>query len=265
MDKNTIEKKINELGGKQQWFHDIELPYGLKTVEHPPEILQGNYPSFKWTKLQPILPILKNKNVLDIASNEGFYSFKLGEAGVRHVTGIEIDDVRFEKACFLKEILHSPNVEFVNLNMYNMKEYFNETFDFALCLGLLHRLPDPYTAIKLLTEVAESVIFEWCAWDVAVPAMRSIGGQYKKDKYNTGYWLVSRNCVKQILQRHHFYHFVDIEPYSRRAILFATKNKDVYEKISKIHIKHDIKKKIKYLLTQSIITMKTAMYFMKSC
>ena len=73
MNKNYIKYKIYELGKEQPWNHNFELPFGLKTK---PEIQTSHGKNL--VKLKRLLPIfdalnLKNKNILDLGCNEGFF------------------------------------------------------------------------------------------------------------------------------------------------------------------------------------------------
>ena len=47
-------------------------------------------PMAKWLYIEPILPDLSGKSVLEIGSSGGFWSFKFAEKGAARVTGIEI-------------------------------------------------------------------------------------------------------------------------------------------------------------------------------
>ena len=45
--------------------------------------------AFKWNRLQPLLTTIVDKTVLDIGSNNGYFTRKFKSAGARYVTGIE--------------------------------------------------------------------------------------------------------------------------------------------------------------------------------
>src|SRR5690606_13895153 len=34
-------------------------------------------------------------------------------------------------------------------------------FDFAICFGLIHRLPDPFNFVSALAEKTDAILFEW--------------------------------------------------------------------------------------------------------
>jgi hypothetical protein len=48
--------------------------------------------------------------------------------------------------------------------------------DLGLALGLLHRVPDPYTLIMKTDELADAVVYEWAALKSEEPIMRFWGG-----------------------------------------------------------------------------------------
>ena len=65
---DRIRRRVDELG---PWFHNIDL-CGVQTA---PEHFLGDYPSIKWRNFADAIPAdLRDKSVLDIGCNGGFYS-----------------------------------------------------------------------------------------------------------------------------------------------------------------------------------------------
>jgi hypothetical protein len=68
----------------------------------------------KWFYLEPILPDFKDKTILEVGSNNGFFSFKFAQRGAKLVTGIEVVKWNYDAACWAAEILGIENVKFLN-------------------------------------------------------------------------------------------------------------------------------------------------------
>lgn len=68
----------------------------------------------KWLYIEPILPDLRGKSVLEVGSNNGFFSFRFAEAGAVSVTGVEIVERAAASASWSAGVLGLHNVEFLN-------------------------------------------------------------------------------------------------------------------------------------------------------
>ena len=225
---NDIQNEIDKLDKIQQWNHNFELPNGLTTSKKP-QISHGKN-LVKYSRISKIFEILnlKNKRVLDMGCNEGFFSFKMEEEGA-HVVAIDIDNNRIEKANFIKSLIKpTANINFLNLDIYSSDFNLLEKVDICLCLGFIHRIPDPFRAISLLASKADIIIFEWKALkfgshDEAF-AYFSDKDVDNEDYYGTEYWLLSYKSLQRILERSGFHNFYKIDdPIQNRAIMVAGK------------------------------------------
>jgi SAM-dependent methyltransferase len=84
---------------------------GGRLTAHEASILR---PWPKWLYIEPILPDLRGKSVLEVGSNNGFFSFRFAEAGAASVTGVEIVERATASANWSKGVLGHHNVEFLN-------------------------------------------------------------------------------------------------------------------------------------------------------
>ncbi|MBE2241745.1 MAG: methyltransferase domain-containing protein [Burkholderiaceae bacterium] len=248
----TLQTKVDALTARQNWMHNMALPGGIYTIKHSATVIapeDGDLErqrkvrdlQMKGTKdgLIYALP-LKSKTVLDIACGEGKYSFIAGTTA-KHVLGIDIDDIRIEKAKFIKDALDAYNIEFQIMDLYSDAFKALPRFDYALCLGLLHRLPDPFNFISTMAEKAENILFEWKTIPAKllnhdIPwAYHRPGGLYEwhnaslnfeeravaaKGRAGGGidrasYWYMSYAAVEAICQRAGFGYFIR---YSRDAL-----------------------------------------------
>jgi len=222
---NQIAKQIKNFEEIQPWNHNFRLPNGLETK--PGMQVSHGKNEIKWKRIAPIIELIniKDKKVLDVGCNEGFFTQKMSESGAE-VLGIDIDKNRVEKANFIQEILKSPQTMIQQMDIYGDEFKALPRFDFCLCMGFLHRVPDPFSAIKKLTEKTDMILFEWKALKFGPHnesfAYYTPGDFDHQDFYGTPYWLLSYRCVEEMLTRLGFKHFYRVDdPKFKRAILVA--------------------------------------------
>lgn len=226
MELNTIESTVQLLGQQQPWNHNFELPHGVET--NPGSQVSHGKNLVKLTRLEPLLDDigLAQKAVLDVGCNEGFFSIRMAKAGAR-VLGIDIDEKRIEKARFVKEALgHGDEVTFDLMDIYSKEFKSLPRFDLCLCLGFIHRVPDPFRALAALADRSDTIVFEWKALKsgphddaFAYFSPKEID---EANFYGTEYWLLSYAAVERIMRRcgYRYFHRID-DPRQRRAILVA--------------------------------------------
>lgn len=228
MGKAELEQEAIRLGNIQPWWHDIELPHGVRTIGRTKADQEVNHNEIKWRKIKDFLDVA-GRSVLDLGCNEGYYCHELVAGGASRVVGIDLNSHRIEKARFAAKAKQLSQISFVEGSVYDYRlEDIGGHCDIVLALGMLHRLPDPYTFLVKMATSGSTVILEWSALNSEEPLMKFWGGGYKNyDAHNTGYWKMSRRCVKEILAREGFHYFNDIEATSDRAILAATNSTDL--------------------------------------
>ena len=239
MNKNQklldIKEQISELNAEQAWNHNIILPNGIETS--PGKQVSHGKNLVKWKRIEPIIDLLgiPNKKILDLGCNEGFFSKKLADKGAQ-VLGIDIDELRIKKAKFVQSIFGFSNPTFKVVDIYSRKFQELGKFDLCLCMGFIHRIPDPYIAIETIASKTDTIIFEWKALKqgphdeaYAYFSQKNID---KNDYYGTEYWLISYSALESILKRFHFKYFYRLDdPKQRRAILVASKvNNKIFSK-----------------------------------
>lgn len=228
LNPSEIKKKIVELGNEQSWNHNIELSVGIETL--PKNQSSHGKNLIKWGRIEPILDLMgiSGKRVLDIGCNEGFFSLKLANKGA-YVLGGDIDELRIKKAQFVQSIFNKPNLEFKVLDVLSPEFHKLRPFDYCICMGFLHRIPDPYRAIDAISHKTDMILFEWKALkhglhdeSYAYFSQKSIDNN---DYYGTEYWLLSYSVVESILKRLGFKYFYRVDdPRQRRGILVAGKH-----------------------------------------
>lgn len=222
----ALKKQVQELDNIQKWNHNFILPGGIET--RPEKQSSHGKNLVKLNRLKPLFNLidLGGKKVLDVGCNEGFFSLEMASSGAK-VMGIDVDEKRILKANFIKQLLgNNLSLNFDRQDIYSKEFASLGRFDLCLCLGFIHRVPDPYRALASLADRSDMIILEWKALkhgphDDAF-AYFSPKGVDRDDYYGTEYWLLSYSAVERILKMQGFNHFHRIDdPRQRRAILVA--------------------------------------------
>lgn len=226
MNKAEIETQVRVLGDRQPWNHNYTLPHGVET--RPGVQVSYGKNLVKLARLRPLFEGfgLAGKKVLDVGCNEGFFSMHMAEQGA-DVLGIDIDEQRITKARFVKQAFGAGDaVRFELMDIYSDQFRALPRFDLCLCLGFIHRVPDPFSAVAALADRADMIIFEWKALKFGPHddafAYFSPKGVDEADYYGTEYWLLSFAALERIMRRVGFSYFHRIDdPRQNRAILVA--------------------------------------------
>jgi SAM-dependent methyltransferase len=228
MDLEVVRKKITQLGEIQPWNHNFNLAKGVQT--RPGNFSSHGKNEVKLRRLAKLFDVieLEGKSVLDVGCNEGFFSFFMQSKGAV-VKGIDIDDQRINKAKFIKSVIaEETTVTFDKVDIYSAQFKQLKKIDIVLCLGFLHRIPDPVQAIEAISEKTKMILFEWKALKhgphTEAYAYFSPKNIDEEDYYGTEYWLLSYAALEKILLRQGFKYFYRVDDATqRRAILIAGK------------------------------------------
>lgn len=224
--RSEIEQKVAALGAVQPWNHNFTLAEGVQTKPGAQSSHGKNL--VKLERLEPLFDALSvsGRRVLDVGCNEGFFSVQLAQRGAQ-VLGIDIDEHRIEKARFVQGLV-APGLDlrFEKMDIYSETFRGLPRFDLCLCLGFIHRVPDPFSAIAAIASRVDMIVFEWKALKFGPHddafAYFSPKGVDHADYYGTEYWLLSYAALERILRRLGFAHFHRIDdPRQRRAIMVA--------------------------------------------
>jgi tRNA (mo5U34)-methyltransferase len=213
LNRNQIERRIHELG---RWFHNIDLA-GVQTA---PEHFLGDYPRIKWQRFARAIPAdLRNKTVLDIGCNAGFYSIEMKRRGARRVLGIDSDPAYLAQAHFAAEVCE-VDIEFQELSVYDIGS-LAEKFDVVLFMGVLYHLRHPLLALDLIHEHVTKDLFIFQSmqrgsddiepvaedhhfWETEMfdrpgfPRLHFIEKKYAADP--TNWWIPNRACSEAMLR-----------------------------------------------------------------
>lgn len=225
--KADLERRVKELNDEQEWNHAIALPHGVWTA-NPAQRLFGKN-QVKWERIEPLLrPLnLSGRRVLDIGCNEGFFTVQVSRLGAREVVGCEISELRLRKARFVAETLQLTNVRFNQISVFDPRFSDLGRFDLALCLGFIHRVPDPFGVLQLLSKMADIIVLEWksipfgsARWPlIAYDGRLSL----PDDPYSRAYFRPSVASVRAILSDLGLpHHVVAEENRQQRALVIAS-------------------------------------------
>lgn len=152
---NHLQREIARLG---PWFHNLHLPDGTQTA---PDHQLGDFPSFKWRQLSPMLPAsLRGWTVLDIGCNAGFYSFQLANRGAE-VFAIDSDPHYLKQAQWAARIYDlTQQIEFRQMQVYELA-HLDRRFDLVLFMGVFYHLRYPLLALDIVAQkVKRSLVFQ---------------------------------------------------------------------------------------------------------
>lgn len=96
---------------------------------------------------------LKGLSVLDIGCSTGFWCIQARLAGAENVVGIDASSRNIEGANYLKSIVGMEEIEFRNMNAYEVEG----EYDIVLFLGVLYHLDKPIYALEKLRDVTKDI------------------------------------------------------------------------------------------------------------
>ena len=232
MTKEEILKRVEEYSKDQEWNHFFIFPFGIETKKC--ETRSPGFNTNKWIRLEPILDRLniKNKKILDVGCSDGYFSVQCAKKGAARVLGIDADELRIKRARFAKQVYELENVEFRNIDLYDEK-LRSEKFNIVIGLGLLHRIPDIYSFLKIITDIGCVAILEF----KAIRSYRAIckwgGGEVKSNKLNKLYFLPSVRFVMEILEEFGFnYHkvFKDRSALKYKRVILVSSRDELWKR-----------------------------------
>lgn len=165
--KYTKQEIIAKIENVPFWGHSIPLPHGVVT----PGKVMDNFRTLKRIQLPDDLSA---KRVLDIGAWDGFYSFECEKRGAQvlaidnfnrmqrpdEIQYAHLGNLGFET---VKDILESE-VEFRNMDVYDINPTAIGKFDIVLFLGVLYHLKHPALALEKISEVVNGRLIIETEW-----------------------------------------------------------------------------------------------------
>ena len=129
-------------------YQRIELPYGLAT--------RGKDRSRSARRVLP--DDLSGKSFLDVGCRHGYYCFEALARGAARVVGLDIAKGAVEAARLVADC-RGDQARFDCLDVATQR--IDETFDYVICLNVLHHTSDPIAALdNLMTAARETLVLE---------------------------------------------------------------------------------------------------------
>ncbi|WP_104718150.1 tRNA 5-methoxyuridine(34)/uridine 5-oxyacetic acid(34) synthase CmoB [Helicobacter trogontum] len=95
---------------------------------------------------------LKDKTVLDVGCNNGYYMFDLALRGIKHITGIDPIAIFFLQFYFIYKLSNISHCNFRLLGVQDVSK-LRAKYDLVLCLGVLYHRKEPLQTLKQLKSV----------------------------------------------------------------------------------------------------------------
>lgn len=108
----------------------------------------------KWQRLKPAIGSLKDHKIADIGCNNGYFMFRMLEAGARHVLGFEPFFKHWYSFRLFQDWLKLGNADLELLGVEHI-DLFPNQFDTIFCLGILYHHTDP---VGLLRKMRQALV-----------------------------------------------------------------------------------------------------------
>lgn len=99
---------------------------------------------------------IREKSCLDLACNDGFWSFRLAHFGIKSMKGIDVAGECIARANFLKNVYGFPSFQFNSQDiydfLYNNKE---KSYDIILLLSIIYHLPEKTDWKKFFNAISQ--------------------------------------------------------------------------------------------------------------
>jgi len=155
-EKSFLLDQVQRLG---PWMYNFKLTEKITTTI-PKELSEIHETRKKmiFTKLEKIFDkSWHNLNCLDVACNEGYYSFELCKKGVNQVQGFDARPINIEKANFLKNHFGFKNSNFFVGDINSLDPTKFEKFDLVFLLGLLYHIENPMLILRKIRELTKTL------------------------------------------------------------------------------------------------------------
>jgi tRNA (mo5U34)-methyltransferase len=188
----TLDEAKKLVAQVPHWHHAFEIYPGLVTP--------GSYdPNVLLEKMR--LPSnLRGARVLDIGTSDGFFTLRLAQRG-GNVVALDYRGKR-DHGYYVTEKLNDLNVEYHQINIFDIDTSLLGQFDIVLFLGVLYHLPDMIKGLHTVRQCCSGTLFiethsenEFCPH---IAAARYYQGATLANDH-TNFWAPNRLCVMDML------------------------------------------------------------------
>jgi tRNA (mo5U34)-methyltransferase len=110
--------------------------------------------SIKWSRLEAYVN-LKDKVVLDIGCNSGYYMWRMLGKGASFVLGVDPSSLFYSQYALMRQNLDVP-VRFLALGSQELNPILDNCFDVVFSMGILYHRRDPLNAIREWRDLVKS-------------------------------------------------------------------------------------------------------------
>jgi len=99
---------------------------------------------------------IRDKSCLDLACNDGFWSFRLARFGLKNATGIDLNLSNIIRANILKNVYDFPILQFKQQDLFEFlyKNNVERSYDIILLLGIIYHLPEKTDWSKFFSAIS---------------------------------------------------------------------------------------------------------------
>lgn len=202
---NNLKQKIKQLNDKAHWNHLYNID-GINTIPNQKFSIGNN--KIKWERIISRCNF-NGQKVLDLGCSDGYFSIQALLNGASSVNGIDLDNLRIEKANFVKGHYNYKNIDFNIKDVYDI-DLSKEKYDIIMCLGILHRIPDIENLLNKLKKESNILIIETKILDTQEEKILRQGGgigKTKSNKYNKLHSVASFKYIENILRKNGYTKF----------------------------------------------------------
>ena len=204
----------------QGWYHTIELGGGL--------VSKGAYDLRSVVDCYGIPKSLRGKEVLDVATGDGFFAFEMEQRGADRVVAIDVarvgdcdwtprmrsvlgpfaDNDSWPAHFRMAHRMRRSSVDYRYCSVYDLSPYTVGRFDVVFCGSLLLHLQSPLLALHAIRSVTrEMAIIETAILpelDEKFPGRPLLSFGYQGEEAtpgeHTAYWILSTNALEAMLR-----------------------------------------------------------------
>jgi len=162
--------------------------------------------NLKWERIKNSLPDLKNKTLLDIGCNNGYFMFEMLKQNPKSILGIDPVPYCEAQFNFLQHFCQAPNLFFEMLGIEEVK-HFENIFDGILNMGIIYHHPNPIEQIKHCKKALKKDGFLLLE-SITIAGNESIA-LFPEDRYakmRNVFFVPTANCMKNWLIKAKFKH-----------------------------------------------------------
>jgi tRNA (mo5U34)-methyltransferase len=171
--RSIVSNLEQELQKFDRWMYEFDLGNGVKTQTYS-ESLQPIHAvrhSMIFSFLDSISFNYPDATLLDLACNEGYFTFEAMKRGAKSGLGIDARPLNIDKANFIKANIPALNCEFRVGDIYDYP-YENKKYDVVFLLGILYHVENPIGLLRLAASLTSKFLFvetQLCQTRGAIP------------------------------------------------------------------------------------------------